>query len=95
LASWLVKPIRCISVKFASCMPSRVTTMRTLGPDGKNSTAIVLSYGFTPGRKSITWVMASRFFGSISAKVPRVSWEMGLPICFIAATCSGASAIMS
>jgi hypothetical protein len=40
-------------------------------------------------------VIASRSCGLISANLPRVSWEVGRPICFIASICSGASAIMS
>jgi hypothetical protein len=38
---------------------------------------------------------ASRPYGLTSANLPRVSWEVGRPICFITWICSGAAAIMS
>ena len=40
-------------------------------------------------------IVASRWRGLTSVNVPRVSWEVGRPICFMASICSGASAIMS
>src|SRR5712692_3605928 len=36
--SWLVKPIVDILVNSSSCVGSSVITIRTLSPDGKNST---------------------------------------------------------
>jgi hypothetical protein len=74
--SWLVKLIVDILVNSWSCIGSSVITIRTLSPDGKNSTTIVFSWDFTLGRKSITSVIASRSYGPISVNLPRVSCEM-------------------
>jgi hypothetical protein len=38
-----MKPSTAIRVSSSSCIGSSVTTMRTLGPDTKKSTVIVLS----------------------------------------------------
>lgn len=70
-----------ILVNCSSCIGSSVTTMRTLPPDLK-STMIVLSYGVTSGKKSIVFVIATRWSGLISVNRARTSWEMGRPIRF-------------
>ena len=82
-------------VILSSMWGSTVISIRTPFPSGKNSTSTLFSYGSTPGRKSISYRTLRRRSGSISTKVPCVSWETPIPDFFMNSICSGSTAIMS
>src|SRR5438445_4734197 len=95
LPSWLSMPITARCVQISSCIASRVTTIRTPCASGLSSTAVVISYGSTPGTKSASCVKARRRRGTTSVNLARTSLVSGIPALRMNSTCSVAVAFIA